>query len=397
MKVEHGDLPLAGIRVISFEQFGAAPYATMFLADFGAEVLKAETPEGDFARRTAPLTLGDGDSLYYQSMNLNKKSIVIDLNDAGDRAFFTALVPECDVVINNLRGTAAAKLGLDYASLGHLKSSLVCGHISAFGRENSRADRPGYDFLMQAEAGLMSLTGEPGGPPSRIGVSMVDYMTGMMLAFGVVSAVLNARRSGRGTDVDACLFDTALHQLGYQGAWYLNETIATERTPRSAHPSNTPVQLFRTADGWVYVACMTEKFWRLLTPGVGRADLLDDVRFLTQEMRLKNRDALTGELDAAFGGLTTAEWVARLGASVPIAPVHTIAEALDSPFVAEIDMIGEVAHRGRGAIRVLANPVRIGGRRLAQSRAPALGEHDAPVRARFGGSAVTQGKIGSVS
>lgn len=387
MKVQRGDLPLAGIRVVSFEQFGAAPYATMFLADFGAEVLKAETPDGDFARRTAPLTLGDGDSLYFQSMNLNKKSIVIDLNDADDRAFFERLVVDCDVVINNLRGTAAAKLGLDYASLGPLKSSLVCGHISAFGRDNSRANRPGYDFLMQAEAGLMSLTGEPGGPPSRIGVSMIDYMTGMMLAFGVVAAVLDARRTGRGTDVDACLFDTALHQLGYQGAWYLNETIATGRTPRSAHPSNTPVQLFRTADGWVYVACMTEKFWRLLAPGVGRPDLLGDPRFLSQEMRLNNRDALTGELDAAFGVLSTAEWVARLGASVPIAPVHTIAEALDSPFVGEIDMIGEVRHPGRGAMRMLSNPIRIGSRRLAQACAPALGEHDELVRSRYDGGA----------
>src|SRR5690606_6777573 len=157
------------------------------------EVLKAEMPDGDFARRTAPLTLGDGDSLYFQSMNLNKKSIVVDLNDAGDRAFFARLAATADVVINNLRGTAAAKLGLDYAALGRIKPWLVCGHISAYGRDNDRADRPGYDFLMQAEAGLMSLTGEPGGPPSRIGVSMIDYMTGMMLAFGVVSAVLSAR------------------------------------------------------------------------------------------------------------------------------------------------------------------------------------------------------------
>lgn len=382
MKVEPVDLPLAGVRVISFEQFGAAPYATMFLADFGAEVLKAEMPEGDFARRTAPLTLGEADSLYYQSMNLNKKSIVVDLHDAEDRAFFTQLAATSDIVINNLRGTAAAKLGLDYAALGRIKPSLVCGHISAFGRDNDRADRPGYDFLMQAEAGLMSLTGEPGGPPSRIGVSMIDYMTGMMLAFGVVSAVMNARRTGKGTDVDACLFDTALHQLGYQGAWYLNENIATGRTPRSAHPSNTPVQLFRTGDGWVYVACMTEKFWRLLAPGIGRPELLVDPRFATQDMRLANRDALTAELDAAFGQLPTADWVKRLGSSVPIAPVHTIAEALDNPFVAKIGMISQVEHPGRSTMRMLSNPIRIGGRRLAQACAPALGEHDILLRNR---------------
>ena len=384
MDVAHGDLPLAGVKVVSFEQFGAAPYATMFLADFGAEVLKVEMPEGDFARRTAPLTLGEGDSLYFQSMNLNKKSVVIDLGDAGDRDFFEELVAVSDVVVNNLRGTAPAKLGLDYAALGRTRPSIVCGHISAFGRDNSRADRPGYDFLMQAEAGLMSLTGEPGGPPGRIGVSMIDYMTGMMLAFGVVSALHGARRTGRGTDVDACLFDSALHQLGYQGAWYLNEAIVTGRTPRSAHPSNTPVQLFRTADGWVYVACMTEKFWRLLVEAIGRPELSRDPRFATQETRLANRDALTVELDGAFGSASTAGWVARLGASVPIAPVYDLAEALENPFLAEIGMIREVAHPFRGSMRVLSNPLRIGGARVPQVAAPALGEHTAQVRARLG-------------
>lgn len=384
MTAAPGDLPLHGVRVISFEQFGAAPYATMFLADFGAEVLKVEMPEGDFARRTAPLTLGEGDSLYFQSMNLNKKSIVIDLREDGDRAFFEELVAVSDVVVNNLRGTAAAKLGLDYAALGRIRPSIVCGHISAFGRDNSRADRPGYDFLMQAEAGLMSLTGEPGGPPSRIGVSMIDYMTGMMLAFGVAAALTGARRTGRGTDVDACLFDTALHQLGYQGAWYLNESIVTGRTPRSAHPSNTPVQLFRTADGWVYVACMTEKFWRLLVEAIGQADLCDDPRFATQEARLANREALTDALDAAFGKAATDVWVARLGAIVPIAPVYDLAQALENPFLAETGMIGEVAHPRRGAIRTLSNPIRVGGARLPQTCAPALGEHTAATRAELG-------------
>lgn len=384
MKAGRGDLPLDGVRVISFEQFGAAPYATMFLADFGAEVLKVEMPEGDFARRTAPLTLGDGDSLYFQSMNLNKKSIVIDLRDTDDRSFFEKLVAVSDVVVNNLRGTAASKLGLDYAALGCLRPSVVCGHISAFGRDNSRADRPGYDFLMQAEAGLMSLTGEPGGPPSRIGVSMIDYMTGMMLAFGVVSAVLGARRTGLGTDVDACLFDSALHQLGYQGAWYLNEGIVTGRTPRSAHPSNTPVQLFRTFDGWVYVACMTEKFWLLLVEAVGRPDLAKDPRFASQQARLSHRDALTGALDAVFGASSTADWVSRLGAIIPIAPVYDLAQALENPFLEETGMISEIGHPRRGKMRVLSNPIRIGGARLPQSCAPALGEHTAGLRAALG-------------
>jgi len=374
------NLPLAGLRIISFEQFGAAPYATMFLADFGAEVLKVESAEGDFARSTAPLTLGDGDSLYFQCLNLNKKSIFIDLKNAEDRAFFHDLVKTSHAVINNLRGSVPASLGLDYASLAAINPAIACGHISAYGRTNTRADRPGFDFLMQAEAGLMTLTGEPGSPPTRIGVSMIDYMSGMMLAFGIVSMMRSAEKTGRGGDVDACLFDTALHQLGYQGTWYLNENIVTSRAPRSAHPSNTPVQLYKTADGWVYVAAMNEKFWQLLLEKLDRSDLRDDVRFASSAARLQHRAHLTTVLDDVFSKRRTSEWVDLLGAEIPIGPVHELDEALNSSFVKDTAMIAEIAHPKRARIKVLANPLRIDGRRLPQKAGPRLGEHTSEIK-----------------
>lgn len=379
-------LPLSGLKIVSFEQFGAAPYATMFLADLGAEVLKVESGEGDFARRTGPLTLGPGDSLYYQCFNLNKKSIALDLKDADDRALFRSLVREVDAVVNNLRGSLPARLGLDFAALGEINPRIVCGHISAYGREGSRAAWPGYDFLMQAEAGFMMMTGEPDTTPARVGLSMIDYMTGMMMAFGLVSALRGAARDGRGCDVDVSLFDAALHQLAYQGAWCLNAGIETPRLMRSAHPATTPVQLYRCADGWIYVCCMTDRFWEILVERIGRADLTVDARFVDRDLRLTNRDTLTEVLDEVFSREPVMHWIERLKGHIPVAPVNGLDEALRNPFVAEAGMIREIAHPAEPKLRVLANPLRIDGERLPQRAAPALDADGPALRTRIRGS-----------
>jgi len=388
-------LPLAGLRIISFEQYGAAPYATMFLADFGAEIIKVEGPDGDYARQTGPRTLGEGDSLYFQCFNLNKRSLVLNVKDAGDRALLHALAADSHAVVNNLRGSLPARLGLDYAALGPVNRAIVCGHISAYGRTGSRADWPGYDFLMQAEAGIMSLTGEPGSPPARVGLSMIDYMTGMMMAFGLVSAIRKAERTGEGGDVDVSLFDTALHQLAYQGTWYLNEGTVTERVPRSAHPSSVPVQLYPTADGWIYICCMNQKFWEILLRLIERPDLAADPRFAAMADRTAHRDALTPLLDAVFRQKPTAAWMALLKGEIPAAPVEELAQAIDNPFVAESGMVREVAHRSGRNLRVFANPLRLNGERLAQAAAPALDEDGKALRARY--AAVSEAIGGPVS
>jgi crotonobetainyl-CoA:carnitine CoA-transferase CaiB-like acyl-CoA transferase len=366
--------PLEGIRVLTLEQFGAGPYGTMFLAELGAEVIKVEAPEGgDPSRQVGPYKLGENDSEYFQAWNLGKKSVTLDLKSEEGRRQFEALVKDADCVVNNMRGTQPAKLGIDHASLKHLKPSIVCLHISAYGRDNERKDWPGYDFLMQAEAGLMELTGEPDGPPTRVGVSLIDSMSGLTGIVGLLSCLLRARTTGQGCDVDTCLYDVAMHQLTYPGLWYLNEGDVSPRVPRSAHLSLAPVQTFPTKDGWIYVMCMTQKFWLALCKVMDRGDLAVDPRFPDPNTRAKNRATLSAELDVTFRTRTTAEWLTAMNGLLPAAPVYRLDQALDSSFARETGMVSSVPHPVKGDLRILANPLRIDGERLAQAACSSLG------------------------
>jgi crotonobetainyl-CoA:carnitine CoA-transferase CaiB-like acyl-CoA transferase len=275
--------------------------------------------------------------------------------------------------MNNMRGDQPEKLRLDYASLKGLNPKIVCLHISAYGRDNERKSWPGYDFLMQAEAGLMGLTGEADGPPSRIGPSMIDYMTGMTGIVGLLGCIMRARQTGIGCDVDASLFDVALHQLGYAAIWYLNEKDVSRRQPRSAHLSVAPVQTFPTADGWIYLMCMTDKFWESLADAVGRPDLKSDRRFSSQALRRQNRDALTQVLDHELRQRPTQEWLGIFTGVLPVAPVFEMDQALDAPFVDDIGMVRTVPHPQKPDLRVLANPLKIDGLRPDQVASPTLG------------------------
>jgi crotonobetainyl-CoA:carnitine CoA-transferase CaiB-like acyl-CoA transferase len=374
-------LPLAGIRVLTFENFGAGPYGSMHLADLGAEVIKVENRDqgGDATRGMGPFFLGEHDSHFFQTFNLNKKSLTLNLKHPDGQEAFRRLVRTADVVMNNLRGDQPAKLGLDYATLGPVNPRIVCGHLSAYGRDNERRGWPGYDYLMQAEAGYLHLTGEPGSPPARMGLSIVDFMTGITLAVALLAALVGVGKTGRGRDVDVSLFDVALHQLTYPGNWYLNEGHRTERMPRSSHPSTVPVQLFRTADGWIFVMCMTEKFWLSLLEEMGRTDLTADPRFSTVEARRTNRELLTGLLDEEFSRAATADWLRRLQGKLPAAPVNDIAAALDNPYARSVGMVRTLPHPARHDFRVLANPIKVDGERLESRVAPRLGEHTAPL------------------
>lgn len=368
--------PLEGVRILSVEQFGAAPYGTMFLADMGAEVIKVEnaTIGGDPARYTGPFFLSEGDSQYFETWNLNKRSITLDLKSEIGRQTFEELVSSSDAVVNNLRGDLPAKLGLEYTALTHINPRVVCLHISAYGRDNERAAWPGYDYLMQAEAGLMHLTGEPDGPPSRFGApSLVDHVTGLTATVGLLGALVKARESGQGCDVDTCLFDVALHQLGYAATWYLNEGAVTTRQTRSAHLSLSPVQTFPTADGWVFVMCMTQKFWLALLSVLGREDLTERPEFATPADRGQHRAELSAILDEEFQAQTTQFWLERLGGVLPISPVRTIDEALSSPEVVNAGMVASVPHPQRPDFRALANPLKFNGKRLPQRVCSPLG------------------------
>jgi len=372
--------PLEGVRVVAVEQYGAGPYGTQLLSELGAEVIKIEAVSmgGDVSRATGPFFLGENDSHFFQTFSRGKKSVTIELKTPEGRAAFERLVATADAVVNNLRGDQPAKLKIAFDDLKAIKPSIVCGHLSAYGRDNSRKTWPGYDYLMQAEAGFMSLTGEPDGPPIRFGLSMVDFMTGSVFALGVVSAILGARRTGEGCDVDVSLFDVALHQTSYPATWAMNEGFEIERMPRAAHPSIAPSQLVRTADGWAMLMCQTPKFWDAFCAITERPDLKADARFADIPTRRVNIEALTDALDAVMQTKTTDEWLVLLGGQVPFAPVRGLKEALDNPYVAEIGMRDVVDHPERaGGLHMLACPIKIDGKRAPGVRAPRMGEHNA--------------------
>lgn len=371
-------LPLEGVRIIAVEQYGAGPFGTQHLADLGAEVIKIENPNdgGEVGRQVGPYFFEEGDSHFYQSFNRNKKSVTLDLKNPTDKAQLIELIKTADALYDNLRGDLPEKLGLTYSRLKEHNPALVCAHLSAYGREGTRKAWPGYDYLMQAEAGYCSLTGEPGGPPARFGLSIIDMMTGTTAALALVSALVGARATGQGRDIDVSLFDVAMHNVNYLGTWYLNEGVTTARTPRSGHPSLTPSQLYRTQDGWMFIMCNKEKFWAVLANLIGKPEWATDPRYCNFKARLANRNELTEELDGVLMTHPTAYWLEHFGGQVPAAPVNDIAQALDNPFVEAQGLIVESDHPVRGKIKTLACPIKCPGERLPTQPAPRLGAHN---------------------
>ena len=388
-------LPLSGFRIVSAEQYGAGPYGTMHLAQLGAEVIKIEPPAkdgpdgkrsggGDTARAVGPHFLREGDSLYFQSFNLNKRSLALDLRAKEGQEVFRKLAASSDAVANNMRGDLPERLGLTYDALKDINPAIVCAHLSAYGRDNARAKWPGYDYLMQAEAGYCTVTGEPGGEPQRMGLSMVDFITGTIFSIGLLAALLDAQRSGRGRDVDTDLLSAAVHQTSYPALWYMNHGTETGRTPRSAHPTATPSQMFRASDGWMFVMCQLPKFWDILVERIGRGDLAQDPRFATNKDRLAHRDELTALLDEEFARHPMAHWQELLEGYVPVAPVYELGAALDNPWLETIGMRDSVDHPDRAGMQVLANPIRLDGERLPNRAAPLLGADSDDILAELG-------------
>lgn len=372
-------LPLDGLRVLAFEQYGAGPFGTQFLADLGADVLKIESPHdgGDMARTVGPHFL-DADnatnaSLFFQAFNRNKRSITLDITQPEGRDVLERLVADADAIACNLRGDVPGRLGLTHEALAKANPKIVCAFLSAYGRTGSRATWPGYDYLMQAEAGYFSLTGEAGTPPSRMGLSIVDLMTGLGQAFALVSAVLKARETGKGCDIDISLFDLACFNLSYLSAWYLNAGHAQDRVARSGHPSLVPCQLYKTGDGWIFIMCNKEKFWPILCDAIDRPEWAGDPRFATFKDRLAHRDLIADMLDEVLSAKTTAQWLERFGGRVPAAPVNDLRQALDNPFLREREAIQDLEHPAAGAFRMLATPIRVEGSETRARPAPELG------------------------
>ena len=370
-------LPLYGLRVLAVDQYGAGPFGTSYLADLGAEVIKIENHNdgGDIGRRIGPYFFSETDSHFYQTFNRNKKSMTLDLKHPQGQMVFRQLVATADAVLDNLRGDLPDKLGTTFQVLKETNPRVVCAHLSAYGRQGTRVAWPGYDYLMQAEAGHLSLTGEPDGPPTRYGLSIVDLMTGLATAFGLLAGVIKARTTGVGMEIDTSLFDVALHNLNYPGTWYLNAGVVTGRTARSGHPSLVPSQLYRTQDGWIFIMCNKEKFWTLLVTELGHPEWIIDPELSSFAMRLQHRDRVTRLLDTALMQQTTASWMARLSGKVPVSPVLDVAEALENPFARERDAVLSYEYPDGRVARMVANPIRVQGVDLPQRAAPRMGEH----------------------
>jgi crotonobetainyl-CoA:carnitine CoA-transferase CaiB-like acyl-CoA transferase len=379
-------LPLAGIRVLAVEQYGAGPAGSIYLADLGAEVIKVENLRegGDVGRAVGPHFFGAGDSQFYQTFNRNKRSIGLDLSKPEARAVLRELARTAEGEFDNLRGDLPAKLGLTYEQLKDVNPRIVCAHLSAYGREGSRAAWPGYDYLMQAEAGHMSLTGEPDGAPQRYGLSVVDLMTGLTAAFALLAGIIGARATGRGRDVDTSLFDLALFNLNYPGTWYLNAKHVQGREKRGGHPSLVPSQLFRTRDGWLFVMCNKEKFWGLLAAALGHAEWETNEKYCSFAARLAHRDEVAEMVEAELIKESTEHWVKELSGRVPVAPVNDVKQALDNPFVAERGSIQEFAYPDGRRARLIANPIRSPGTEWPRRAAPALGADTDALLAEIG-------------
>ena len=368
--------PLDGLRIVAVDQFGAGPFGTQLLADLGAEVIKVEDPGvgGDSSRYTGPYA-SDGDSLFFQSFNRGKKSIALDLRHPDGREVFHDLVRVSHAVFNNLRGDQPAKLGLTYEALRAVNPSVVCCSLSGFGLTGPRAAEPAFDYLIQGYAGWMSITGEPDGPPTKAGVSVVDFAGGYVAMAALMAGLWDAQRTGVGREIDVSLLDTAVSMLSYYAIWALNREWQPRRVPDSAHQSLVPAQNFPTRDGHIVIFCNKPKFWDALVDALEVPEVARDPRFATFADRFAHKDALLPCLAARFRERTTAEWLGRLRGRVPCAPVNTVAQALDDEQVRAREMIIEVTHPELGTLREVASPVKTPGAITEPAPAPKLGQH----------------------
>jgi crotonobetainyl-CoA:carnitine CoA-transferase CaiB-like acyl-CoA transferase len=372
--------PLAGLRVIAVEQYGAGPFGSMYLADLGADVVKIEDPGvgGDVSRYVPPGERGS-DSLFFEAFNRSKRSVALDLKHPRGREVFERLVTSADAVYSNLRGDQPARLRLRYADLAHVNPRVVCVALTGYGDRPDQAKLPGYDALVQAQSGWAALTGDPSGPPTKSGLSLADYIAGLTAMVGLLAGVLDARVHGVGRDVDTNLYDSALAMLSYPATWYLSGGHVTGRLPLSAHPSIVPFQFFATADGYLAIACPKEKFWTALVEAMGLPELLADARFGSFSARREHRDETVTILEARFASRTTADWLAVLSGLVPVAPVRTMEEALDLDELRARSMLAEYEHPVLGPVRSVGLPLRVGEYEPAYRPGPGLGGDQAAV------------------
>jgi len=376
--------PLAGTFVLDLTRVLAGPYCTMVLADLGARVVKVEAPErGDDARQIGPFV--GGVSAYFWSLNRGKQSIALDLRAGPDRAVFERLLARADVLVENFRPGVMERLGFGWEMLHARFPRLVVASTSGFGQTGPYARRPAYDVVVQAMGGIMSLTGHPGGPPTRVGTSTGDITAGLFTAIGALAALVERARSGRGRHVDVAMLDCQVATLENAIARF----AATGEVPGpigSRHPSITPFQAFRTRDGYVVVAAGNDPLFAKLAAAVGRPGLASDPRFRTNDDRTGNVAALVAELEPAFATRPSAEWLAAFeAAGIPCGPLNDVAAVLADPQVRARNMIVSSQDPAAGRFELAGNPVKLSGVEDPATRPPAprLDEHRAAILAEL--------------
>ena len=371
----------AGVRILDLSRMLAGPYGSMLLADLGAEVIKVEDPEGgDPMRAMGPPYLPDGESAYYLAVNRNKKSVVIDLTRDDGRGVFFDLVRAADVVWHNFRPGIMEKLGCDYAALANVNPSLIMCSISAYGQDGPYREYPAFDLALQAMGGAMSLTGEPGGAPLRMGLPMGDLSGGMFGAFAVAGALFERARTGRGRHIDLALLDCQVSLLSYLAQYFWTDG----RVPGpqgTAHASVVPYQALATRDGHLIVAVFAEKFWAGFCRAAGRPEWERDPRFASNRDRVAHRAEFGAEAATLFVTRTTADWLSRLHAEgVPAAPIQPIDRVLSDPQVRHREMVVDVKHPTHGVLPTLGTPIKFDPpERFVPSPPARLGEHTEPV------------------
>ena len=365
--------PLDGITVLDLTRVLSGPYCTMLLADMGARVIKVEQPgKGDDTRAWGPPFL-DGESAYFLSVNRNKESVTLDFKHPDGRALVDRLVDRADVMVENFRPGTLAKLGLDYASLAPAHPRLVYASVSGFGQTGPRRNQPGYDAVMQAEGGLMSITGSPDGPPYRLGVAIADIVSGMFAAYGVVTALFVRERTGRGQMVDVAMLDSVAALLTYQAG----SLFASGRVPQrmgNRHPSIVPYETFAASDGDFVLAVGNDEQWKRFCIVAGLA--LGE-RFATNRQRVAAYDELRPVLAERLRTASRHHWIAQLTtAGIPCGSVRDLQEMFDDPQIAAREMLAHVEHATIGWMKVVGLPVKLsatpGNLRAAP---PALGAH----------------------
>lgn len=381
------DLPLKGIRVLDLSRVLAGPWATMTLGDLGAEVWKIESTKGGDDTRAWSVPNYKGVSTYYLCTNRGKQSMAIDLKSKEGRQIILDLALKADVVVENFRPGTCDRLGIGFETLRKSNPGLIFCSISGYGQKGPERDRPGYDFVMQAESGLMSITGEKDGPPSRLGVAFTDVVAGMIATQSILAALYQRRDTGEGQYIDVALLDSALNLLINIGTGYLNAGVEPERYG-NAHPTVVPYQLFETSDGAFALACGNDRmFVDLCEQVIARPDLPSDPRFRNSHQRALNRTELLPMLAEIIRKKPSAHWLDACNrAGVPAGPVKSVAEALQSPSVAARGLIQRLEHPSLGPIALIRPAHGLGSQAGHRPKAPPLLGEDtrATLRAALG-------------